>query len=106
MSTPTTNMAMGKGVDTDNARTYIETTLGAALDTLDGHDHSVTAKGLPPTRIAATTTIPASGKIVSPGAGDLFDLSPGSLTGLRLQGIASAVNYTQVANSATGNAVV
>ncbi len=46
MSTNTTNMAMGKSVDGDNARTYLETTLGAALDTIDAHVHGGTTSGL------------------------------------------------------------
>lgn len=33
-------MGLGKAQDSDNARTYLVTTLGAALDTIDVHDHS------------------------------------------------------------------
>ncbi|MCR4339665.1 MAG: hypothetical protein NUW01_07240 [Gemmatimonadaceae bacterium] len=36
MSTATTNLALGKGVGSDNAGTYLKTTLAAALDTIDG----------------------------------------------------------------------
>jgi len=46
MSTNTTNAAYGKAVDGDNAKTYLETTLGAALDKIDAHDHSGTTKNL------------------------------------------------------------
>ncbi len=46
MSTPTTNMAMGKAADGDNAKTYLETTLASALDKIDAHDHSGTTHGL------------------------------------------------------------
>ncbi len=31
---------MGKAVDTDNAKTYLETTLGSALDKIDAHAHT------------------------------------------------------------------
>ncbi len=46
MSTNTTTMAMGKAVDADNAKVYLETTLGAALDKVDASDHSGGVKGI------------------------------------------------------------
>src|SRR5947207_1674035 len=61
MSTPTTNMALLKAVDGDNSKTYLETSLGGSLDTIDAHDHSTTAKGLPVQRLT-----------LSQANGDLF----------------------------------
>ncbi len=56
---------MGKAVDGDNARTYLETTLGSALDKLDAHDHSGTTKGL--AVFAGPLTITANGLTVMAG---------------------------------------
>ncbi len=42
MSTPTTNFALGKGVDADNAEVYLTVTLAAALDTIDTNLRTVT----------------------------------------------------------------
>ena len=39
-------MSLGKAVDADNAKTYLETTLGAALDILDIHTHNGSTLGL------------------------------------------------------------
>src|SRR5256885_1083639 len=43
-------MSLGKAQDADNARTYLTTTLGAALDTLDAHTHE-NGKGNPVKRV-------------------------------------------------------
>lgn len=56
MSTGTTNAGYGKAVDGDNAKTYLETTLGSALDKLDVHAHGTDATGLAVTRVASGTT--------------------------------------------------
>ena len=42
MSTPTSNMALLKGVDADNAEVYLTVTLAAALDTIDTNLRTVT----------------------------------------------------------------
>lgn len=68
MSTNTTNMAMGKAVDGDNAKTYLETTLGAALDKIDAHDHSGTTKGLT-TLTGLTSVVIASGGLTVTAGG-------------------------------------
>lgn len=52
---------MGKAVDGDNARTYLETTLAAALDKLDAHDHHNAANALP------VNTIPSGNLTITAG---------------------------------------
>ena len=52
MTILTTNLALKRGENTDNARTYLAVDLAAALDTIDEHDHSVDTKGLAVERIA------------------------------------------------------
>ncbi len=102
MSTPTTNMALGKGVDTDNAKTYLETTLGAALDTLDAHDHSTNAKGLPVQR-GVNLVVASGGLQVTlgnvgvgvPASASVGVLSSGTLT--------TATSQYGVQSNPTGN---
>lgn len=49
MTTPTTNMGLLQGVDGDNARTYLKTSLANSLSVVDVHDHSLgdNSKGKP-----------------------------------------------------------
>lgn len=82
MSTNTTNMSMGKAVDGDNARTYIETTLGAALDKIDAHDHSGTTHGL--ASFSASLTV-ATGLTITAGSVTL----PGTNSGIDFSGNSS-----------------
>lgn len=62
MSIATSLMSLGKAQDADNARTYLVTTLAAALDTLDAHDHAA-GKGNPIMRIQSSVfaSRPAAG---------------------------------------------
>lgn len=47
MPSPTANMGLRKGVDADNAKTYLDTDLPFSLDLVDVHDHNGTTTGLP-----------------------------------------------------------
>lgn len=69
MSTPTANMALLKAVDGDQAKTYLETDLASSLTTLDTHDHSATAKGLPVV-LRATTAVVGGGTLTWPTSSD------------------------------------
>lgn len=97
MTTLTTNMALAKAADGDNSKVYLETNLGAALDTLDAHDHSLAngSKGKP------INTIPSGGLVITgglaiPTGNVILGASSANLDAqLKLQGALGANSTTQ-----------
>lgn len=68
MSTYTTLMSLGKAVGADVVKTYLKTTLAAALDALDAHTHA-NASGAPVQRIQSGT---AATRPVAGNAGHVY----------------------------------
>lgn len=91
MSIATPNMGLTKAVDADNARTYLETDLGASLDTLDAHDHATNAHGLPVQRLHASQT--AGDLFYASGASALSRLAAGAAGSVLQQGGGSAPGW-------------
>lgn len=100
MSTNTTNMSMGKAVDGDNSRTYIETTLGAALDKLDAHAHGTDATGLAVTRGSTMTVTGGLGIGVAPATDRAAYLAGNNTVGTTQYGLVASPTMSSAATVA------